>query len=134
MWAPFCDDYCLKACKTCKSIDKCTHNQAKRFREDNNIPRQVNQHFDNGIWKITSVHPESHRVGRHGIFITTIRVNAPLLMMYINHERGKVDEMYGKCLQTSLIEKIHVMEDSEGRINSIQVSTMNSQYVLDRVF
>lgn len=97
------------------------------------MTKQVTEHFDNGIWKIASVEPPSHRIGRHGVFVNSIRVNAPLVMMYINHERGKVDEIYGKCLQTSLIEKITIDYGIMGYVGCIDVQTMNSLYTLVRV-
>lgn len=96
--------------------------------------KQVNQFYTNGVWKIESVVPESHRIGRHGVFINEIRINAPLIMMYVNNERGKVDEMCGKCLRTSFIGDIQIEEDSTGEVNKIQVDTMNSVYVLVRVY
>lgn len=116
MWAPFCDDYTINVPK-----------------KENPI-QEVNQFYTNGIWKITDVYPDPHRVGRHGVFVNEIRVNAPLIMIYVNYERGKVDEMFGKFLRTSQIEKIRVMKRDDGEVYSIQVSTINSQYVLDRVY
>lgn len=98
----------------------------------NNL-KQLNQFYTNGIWKIESVVPESHRKGRHGVFINEIRINAPLILMYVNNERGKVDELYGKCLQTSLVEKITINHGIMGYVGQIEIKTMNSVYTLVRV-
>ena len=95
--------------------------------DTDNIKGSVETLRPEGIWLITYVFPEknNHRMGRCVVFPYTLEKGTPALLMYANLG---TEEKGGQLLKMSLITAIQQNDDE------IQLSTLNSQYNLKRLF
>jgi len=90
----------------------------------------MEQYSARGIWKIVDVYPSKnkHRLGRYVVFPWDLISRKDCARwMYIPYD--KKEEKGGQICITSLITDISYMEEVE----SLQISTENSQYVFNRI-
>jgi hypothetical protein len=100
------------------------------------MTNQTNLFTARGIWKIVDItqrHTEEkskemlNRIGQYIIFPYDIEVGLRMLAFYVNYD--EVSSKAGKMLKTTEVESIQVKISA----NQLQISTKNSQYVIESI-
>lgn len=100
--------------------------------ERNYVVKDYQELHLEGVYKIQDVYLEAYKYkeGRYVIFPMKVRIGEKLLFVYFNYD-GNCPQKAGKIFRSHAIRRIQSIGHC---VDSVQLTTDDNQWVLDRVF